>query len=224
MIYTSLNVQSVPRSARGAVLFVALVFLVLLTMLAVTATGSSILQEKMTGGMRNRQLGFMGAETAVRGGEAHLWSLSFEASQPLPPCVNNAEVMCVHRPQKNGLLSPMAQEFRTSKEWIESGVGVATYINSLTELSDGAETANLSEQPRYLIENLGPDVPPSEGQTGGAVFQETTTLAGKHEFYRVTGRSLGGTAAVVRAAESVYTAIDLTNTGFNPEAAPAPTP
>lgn len=212
------------RAHRGAVLFVALVFLVLLTLLALTATSTSILQEKMTGGMRNRQLGFMGAESALRGGEAHLWSLSFDASQPLPPCVESATVMCVHRPGSSGLLSPVAQEFRTSKTWIDSGIGVSTYAHDLTELSDSAETANLSSQPVFLIENLGPDVPPSAGQTGGSVFQETTTLAGKHELYRITARSHGGTDAVVRAVESVYTAVDLTNTGFNPDATPEPTP
>ena len=39
------------RHQHGAVLFVALVFLILITLLALTATGTSILQEKMTGGM-----------------------------------------------------------------------------------------------------------------------------------------------------------------------------
>ena len=55
-----------PRRQRGAVLFVALVFLVLLTLLAVAGMGTSILQERMTGGMRNSQLAQMGAETGLR--------------------------------------------------------------------------------------------------------------------------------------------------------------
>lgn len=56
MISKASFVFRVPRDQRGAVLFVALVFLILLTLLALTATSTSILQEKMTGGMRNRQL------------------------------------------------------------------------------------------------------------------------------------------------------------------------
>ena len=85
----------------GAVLFVALVFLILLTLIGLTATGTSILQEKMTGGMRNRQLGLMGAESAMRGGEAYLWTLSFNSAsgQPLPPCIDGNTNGCVHRPR-----------------------------------------------------------------------------------------------------------------------------
>ena len=51
------------RQQGGAVLFVALVFLILLTLLALTATGTSILQEKMTGNMRNAS-SLLGAEAA----------------------------------------------------------------------------------------------------------------------------------------------------------------
>ena len=42
-----------PHRQQGAVLFVALVFLVLITLLGLTAASTSILQERMTGGMRN---------------------------------------------------------------------------------------------------------------------------------------------------------------------------
>ena len=75
-----------------------------------------------------------------------------------------------------------------------------------------------------MIENLGPDVPPGSGQQKGAIDSENKTLAGKHEWYRMTARSQGGTDAVTRATESVYSAIDLTNTGFNPGAGAGGTP
>ncbi|HVJ62548.1 MAG TPA: PilX N-terminal domain-containing pilus assembly protein, partial [Tahibacter sp.] len=53
------------RQQRGAVLFVAMIFLILITVMAVTASWNSVLQERMTGGMRNRQLGMLGAESAL---------------------------------------------------------------------------------------------------------------------------------------------------------------
>ncbi len=59
---------------------------------------------------------------------------------------------------------------------------------------------------------------PVQGSSKGEIDSENRTLAGKHEWYRITARSQGGTDAVVRAAESVYSAIDLTNAGFNPGA------
>jgi len=68
--------QHLPRRSRqrGAVLFVALVFLLLLTLLGVTASSTSILQERMTGGMRNAHLAGIGTESGLRGGEVDLWA------------------------------------------------------------------------------------------------------------------------------------------------------
>ena len=43
------------RSQRGAALLVSIVFLLLLTMLALSASSRSLLQERMAGGLRNAQ-------------------------------------------------------------------------------------------------------------------------------------------------------------------------
>jgi len=223
------------RRQDGAVLFVALVFLILLTLLALTATGTSILQEKMTGNMRNRQLGLLGAESGARGGEQHLWQLSFDhaTGQPLPPCLTDATgnstggvAGCVHRVRSDGGLPSAIQTFRSANGWAEAIA--ATALNSLpyglalTGTIEPSETAGLAEQPVIALENLGPDLPLGGGMQTGVYDPETTTLAGKHEFYRITSRSQGGSAAVQRIVESVYSAIDLTNTGTNPGAAPVP--
>lgn len=217
------SLPGVGQNQKGAVLFVALIFLILLTLLALTAASTSILQEKMTGGMRNRQLGLMGAESAVRGGEAFLWKLSYINVQPLPPCPPGVTSDCVYRPQPNGLLRPEVQTFRTEKNWINPASDNArAYDHALTGLTGSAITANLDTEPRFMVENLGPDVPPGAGQQRGSREPETRTLAGKHELYRTTARSQGGTDAVIRVAESVYSAIDLSNTGVNPDATPTP--
>ena len=199
MISKAPFVFRVPRDQRGAVLFVALIFLILLTLLALTATSTSILQEKMTGGMRNRQLSLSGAESVLRGAEASLWQLSYVGSQPLPPCIDaSASVNCVYRPLPSGLLMDNVQRFRSEKEW-----------EPATPLSGWFTYAYA------IIEDMGPAVPPGAGQQLGTRDRELTSLVGRHEWYRITARSVGGSDAVVRVAESVYSAIDLTNTGFN---------
>ena len=156
------------RRQDGAVLFVALVFLILLTLLALTATGTSILQEKMTGNMRNRQLGLLGAESGARGGEQHLWQLSFDhaTGQPLPPCLTDATgnstggvAGCVHRVRSDGGLPSAIQTFRSANGWAEAIA--ATALNSLpyglalTGTIEPSETAGLAEQPVIALENLG---------------------------------------------------------------------
>ena len=208
------------HSQRGAVLFLAMIFLVLLTVLAITASSTSIMQERMTGGMRNRQLALMGAESALRGGEGFLWNLAFDFRQPLPPCLEGGtSTDCVYMPTSAGLLSPKVQAFRTSRNWLDPATdGARAYDRSMTALSGSAISASLAAQPRFIIEYLGVGTQPF--RTGGAKHaQGTTSRVGEHHIYRITSRSQGGTDGVVRVTESYYSAMNLTNTNFNPGAA-----
>jgi type IV pilus assembly protein PilX len=58
------------RRQDGAVLVVGLIILVILTLLGVQAMRSNVLQERMAGNMRERNLAFQAAESALRLGEA----------------------------------------------------------------------------------------------------------------------------------------------------------
>lgn len=206
------------KRQSGAVLFVALVFLVLLTLLALTATGTSILQERMTGGLRNQQLGFMGVESGLRGGESFLWNISFDGTNPLPPCAQGETGTCAYgREIGTGLPQSKAQDFRTQVAWLDaqlSSAGVREHSGVLTALTGTAKTASLVSKPRYMIEELGDDVPPSIGGQSGAI-DPLGGGANTNKLYRVTSRSQGGSAAVVRVAESVFSASAFRNIGTN---------
>lgn len=202
-----------PRSQHGAVLFVALVFLLLITLLALTAIGTSVLQEKMTGGMRNRQLGMMGSESGLRGTEAWLWNLSFAGQQPLPPCASNSSGTCVYRPDPTtGTLDPDVQVFRTSRTWTGKLAGAPNYAGTLTGFTGDKETASLATQPLILIEDLGMNLPPSAGGQKG-VIDPVPRNPGTMEFYRITSRSQGGSAAAVSVTESVFSTVIIANMG-----------
>ena len=54
------------QSQRGAALIVALIFLVILTLLGITASTVTGLEERMTGNTRDRDLAFEAAEAAIR--------------------------------------------------------------------------------------------------------------------------------------------------------------
>lgn len=217
------RIPAIHRRQQGAVLFLAMIFLVLLAVLAVTASSTSIMQERMTGGLRNRQLGLMGAESTLRGGETYLWNLAFDLRQPLPPCLPSAaSTDCVYMPTRSGTLQPKVQAFRSSRDWLDPATdGARAYARPLTGLTGDAVTANLAAQPRYMIEYLGVGTQPF--RTGGSIHaQGTTSRVGEHHMYRITARSQGGTGAVVRIAESYYSAMNLTNTNFNPGSATTP--
>ncbi|MGA9828510.1 MAG: PilX N-terminal domain-containing pilus assembly protein [Rhodanobacteraceae bacterium] len=54
-----------PHRSRGAVLFVALIMLLLLTLLGVTAAQVTVMQERMSGNFRVQQLAFERSESAL---------------------------------------------------------------------------------------------------------------------------------------------------------------
>jgi type IV pilus assembly protein PilX len=200
---------------RGAVLFVSLVFLVLITLLALTATSTSILQERMTGGVHNSQLALMGAETTLRGAEWSIWNKSNGAAganklhcSPTGGVTNDS----CYTDQAGVNATILA--FRNAKSWLgSSGDGAKAYATST--LGYGASTAqasaSLASTPRYMMEDLGKVLPPnapSSGQ-GAARLAIGSIGAGSQTLYsyRITARSTGGNQGSVRAAESNFVAL-----------------
>lgn len=68
-----------PKNQAGAVLFVSLIMLLVLTVIAVTAMQTTTLEEKMAGNLRDQTLAFQAAEAALRAGESWL------GAQPAEP-------------------------------------------------------------------------------------------------------------------------------------------
>ena len=66
------HISSPMRGQRGATLVIALVFLLLLTLIGVTAMQTSTMQERMTGNTLDINRAFQSAEAALRTGEAYL--------------------------------------------------------------------------------------------------------------------------------------------------------
>ncbi len=201
-----------PSDQRGAVLFIALIMLVLITLLALAASSSSILQEKMVGGLRNQQLSAMGADSALRGTESWLWNLNFSAiaGHPLPHCIGSGSGTCVHSTERDGTLKPMVQAFRTSKSWVNPPAGAPGYVHTLTGLSGPLETASLARQPEVMIEDMGPNLPPSSGTQRGIIDPAQQTA---DNFYRITVRSEGGSSSSIRVLESIFSSSNFSTSG-----------
>ncbi|HRP35733.1 MAG TPA: PilX N-terminal domain-containing pilus assembly protein [Gammaproteobacteria bacterium] len=68
--------QSLTRQReRGSALAVALIFLLLMTLLGISAMRGSNMQERMAGNLRDRNLAFQASEAALRGGETWLLNI-----------------------------------------------------------------------------------------------------------------------------------------------------
>ena len=64
--------QGMANAQTGSALIIALVFLLLVTMIGVTAMQSTTMQERMAGNLRDGYLAFEAAEAALREGETWL--------------------------------------------------------------------------------------------------------------------------------------------------------
>lgn len=64
------------RTQRGSALAIALIFLLLMTLLGVSAMQGSNMQERMAGNLRDRNMAFQSAEAALRAGETWLLTLA----------------------------------------------------------------------------------------------------------------------------------------------------
>lgn len=202
------------NAQRGAVLFVALIFLILLTLLAVVGMNTSLLQERMTGGMRNAHLAQMGADSTVRAVEFRLWNAP--ANNENIECTFNSDttygVPCYVRgdTQYSGsnpvgaLVNPKILRFRAARTYISPSIDGAHDAPTDYSSTSIPESARLAQRPRYLIEELGElqaDMPHSgfkplqSGPSGGVQ---------PFKAFRITARSTGGTQSVVRMAESVF--------------------
>jgi type IV pilus assembly protein PilX len=123
------------RRQRGAVLVVALVFLLLMTVLGVTSMSSTTLQERMAGNLRDNNLAFQAAEAALRSGEELL-------RQATLPVFNGSD----------GLLQPQEEggqaHFWTTYGWAAN--------SRAADALDGVPSA-----PRFVVEEMPPL--PAEG-------------------------------------------------------------
>lgn len=197
------------RSERGSVLVVALVFLLLITLLSITAANRSLLQQRMAGGLRDAQLAEMGAEAALRGAEWRLWVAS--ATSSALRCGSAVLTDCYLNDPSSGPVEAV-RVFRASGGWVSTS---GTEYNAgsggidFTHPSSNAGNAALARNPRYLIEDLGAELPPDtgiqheSGATGAGGVGYTST---SRHIYRITARSTGGSPNTVRVLESTFSA------------------
>jgi type IV pilus assembly protein PilX len=168
----------------GMVLVMALVFLVLLTILGVTALSTTSLEEKMAGNLKDKTLAFQAAEAAVSVAED--W-INRQTTKPNFP------------DQSNGLYVPSTTDTANwdSITW-SSNSNLVVYPNTPTETRTGT-LGKVNNQPKYIIEDLG-EVP----EAGGSKVVPTNYKNKGNTMLRVTTRGTGGTDAAQVMLQTTY--------------------
>ncbi len=166
----------IQRRQRGVVLVVGLLLLLVMTVLGVTTIKSTILEEKMAGNLRDKDLAFQAAEAALRDGErlvrCNNCALDINGLTGLNMDCSSSG-LCV----ANGELDPVAD--------LRSGAGLEYGVyTGATALPD-----DYSSSPRYVVEGIRYWPP---GAPGWKVV------------YRITAIGHGGTSQATAVHQSVY--------------------
>lgn len=196
---------------QGVALVVGLIFLLITTLIAVTAMSGVVMQERMAGNLRNTSIAFAGAESAARAGELYLRELISRGEDITGNCAGSGAARLFNRDGCTQAQLNAVQNFRTNKHWSGSPGWVhelPTDMISDDELGD-PDGGSMSARPLFMIEYLGSYS--AIGGTGG----EWLSGSGRYcsevgcfvpNVYRVTGRGQGISVNISRAVDVQFAA------------------
>ncbi|MEO8151693.1 MAG: PilX N-terminal domain-containing pilus assembly protein [Rhizobacter sp.] len=122
--------MSRPHTQQGAILIIAMIMLMLITMVSIGLVRSSTMNEKMAGNSRDRDKAFQAAEAAVRSCLSELVAGTYVGSSPT---------------QLTPATSPSVQVWDDPANWTSSTNSKAITVDS----------TGLAAQPRCMFEVLG---------------------------------------------------------------------
>lgn len=211
---TASHAKHTVRAQRGAVLIISLMFLVVLTLLAITSMSGTALEERMAGQYRDLNLAFQAAEAGLRDAERDLYAVGAappatftprnppiagrtgfgdgtDAANPSSRCTDSSNTT-----YGRGLCYPRAAgphpPFPTADLSANSNVAVPYGLYT------GATPLQMvSAQPRYLIEALWSNIPAGPATSIGAGGATMT-------YYRITSRGFGANPATQVTLQEMY--------------------
>lgn len=172
---------------QGMTLVISLIFLLVLTIIGISAMSTSSLQEKMAGNMKDKALSFQAAESALVTAEEWIKQQSKTpraqtTPQILPPSANGTPI------------------------WRDTSLDIWNSASAIKHPGTPGQPANtsifdlsyLSDSPQYIVEDMGPLACESKSGCGG--YGGTP----QRFMYRITARGQGGTANAVSLTQSTF--------------------
>lgn len=175
------NMQSMPRHQKGALLIVALVMVLLMTIVGMTAIRGTGLQESMAGNMRERNITFQAAESGLRSGEAVVALTN--KTLPAPDCT-----------------AGFCSEF-TPAESVGSWA-VAKWSDKAAESKFKAD--DVASKPRYVVEEVFMAPGALAAEEGSGIDVASTQVTGVPQPYRISARATGITGQSDVVVQSIY--------------------
>ncbi|ODU13881.1 MAG: hypothetical protein ABS91_00650 [Thiobacillus sp. SCN 64-35] len=168
---------------RGAALLTGLIFMVILTLLGITAARMAGLEERMSGNMRDRALAMQAAELTLRHAEQDILTsgringlTNFLDTCPGGRCYNGPQGL------SNGT------DWNASPVWMLVSMTAAPSVQYGQFLAPLVALNGLSALPRYLIEGI----------------RKTPPGGGEEFYYRITVRAQGANPNTVVWLQEVF--------------------
>jgi type IV pilus assembly protein PilX len=168
----------------GAVLIISLIMLLLLTLIATTGMQTTSLEEKMAGNLRDKDLAFQAAESALKAAEA---SITPPAAIPAFTLAGTGGFYLDNIPGTPNSI-PTASAILTDTFWTTPN---QVAMSTVTGLGNGIAT------PVYIIQQL----PNACFNTAGCLNPVTNPLS---QVFKITVRATGGSTNAVVILQSIY--------------------
>jgi type IV pilus assembly protein PilX len=173
-----------PRQ-RGIALATVLILLVVMILIGLASMRGSLLEQRMTEAQMDRSLAFQAAEAALREGEV------LAATKPALPASGCSNGLCA--------MPDPAVEADTHR-WLTAGFW-ADASGKWREAK--VDVGPLTAKPRYIVELLANNVPPTGSCTTSIDLSPDAECSGTERRYRITARSqAAGRAEVI--LQSIY--------------------
>jgi len=188
----SMPVRLSMKQQRGAVLVVSLLLLLVMTVLALGASQTTRLQERMSANMRDRDLAFESSEAGLRNGERIIDSLTVA---PTPCTSGRCQVY-------DRAFLPTAMAFQTQTWWDTQSWGYKTDVTfdstHRTAASGGLISGSgmAGADPQFVVEELE--------EVTDALTVPPTGPPPSRIYYRVTSASQGGSAQAQVVLQSTF--------------------
>ncbi len=181
------------RSARGFTLIAILVMMVVLALLALAGVSTSVVQERMAGNVRDRNVALQAAEAALRDAEQDILA-NIEPSAAFGDACATGLCLPPSMVASGAVSAPKWQtlDWATQARAYGSATGAVTL--------KGPDNNALATQPRYFIELL-PSIPPAAGESA---CQGCNVAPSHARAYRITVRATGVRDSTVVMLQSVY--------------------
>jgi type IV pilus assembly protein PilX len=186
--YTIRKLRCSPNRQSGVVLIVSMIMLVILMLIATTGMQVNSMEEKMAGNMRDKDLAFQAAESALRAAES---SLDPPATLPTFSVSGTNGFYDLSVVSSSPIDIKSDDSLKSDSFWRTGTNTDSTSTDTSTTVAKSTinSLGNEIEAPQYIIEKL-PALPSCTSQC---------------QPYRITVRATGGSKNSVVILQSVYT-------------------